>query len=281
MLLGLSTLNHHHAFAHGGDAHHGRGMDLFGFMEMASDLDVHGIRIAPGHLAAHDDEYLDALREEAAERRLFLEISIAGVATPDLERGLYVCRKLGCNLLSTRLGFDRFARSVDVTAEIDTADRMIRPLLRMFEDADVKLAIENGGELKSSELVALVESLGSTHAGIGMDVANSLLVLEDPVDAAERMIPFAISVTLRDLAVVQMPFGCRLTGTPLGEGVVPLRELFYTIREQGTVERAIIESPLDVAAGDRKGVEREVTAIQNSVAFCRTMPGIGAAEIPL
>jgi hypothetical protein len=95
------------------------------------------------------------------------------------------------------------------------------------------------------------------------------------------MIPFAFSVTLRDLAVIRMPFGCRLTGAPLGQGVVPLRELFFTIREQGTVERAIIESPLDIAAGDRKGVEREVIAIQSSVAFCRTMPGVGAPEISL
>jgi hypothetical protein len=48
-----------------------------------------------------------------------------------------------------------------------------------------------------------------------------------------------------------------------------------------TPERAIIASPLDSAAGDRKGVEREVIAIQNSVAFCRTMAGIGASEISL
>lgn len=281
MLLGLSTECHHHAFAHRGEGHGGHGMDLFAFMERASDHGVRGVHCAVQHLIREDDPFLDDVREEAADRELFLELGIPDVAGGELARGLRICERLGCRILRARFGFDRFSRPAAIAAELDTADRLIRPMLRAFENADVTLAIESGAGFRSQELVSLIEGLGSTHAGVCLDVANSLLVLEDPVDAAERLIPFTVSVVVRDYGVQRLPVGARFTGVPVGQGVVALPEIFHTIREQGTVDRVIIASTLDAAPGERKIAEREETAIRQAIVYSREVLLLGTPESAL
>jgi sugar phosphate isomerase/epimerase len=250
-------------------------MDLFAFMEKVTDYGLNGFQIDPMHLAATDDEYLTAIREEAESRGFFLEYGIMSTRAEEIQKGVDICQTLGSTVLRAFIGFNRFDAGTSVSEELDIALREIGPCLSRLEASGVRLAIENHGDVRSDELVGLVEEIDSSHVGICLDVGNSLCVLEDPLAAAQRMIPFACTVHFKDYTVEGTPTGCRITGVPLGEGVLPLPDLYRLIDEEGSLDRLILEIPVGPGHGEKHSLEWEEEAIRRSVAFCNENLFIG------
>lgn len=256
-------------------------MDLFAFMDKVLEYGLRGVHIDSAHLPQGDQDYLDVLREEAEERALFLEYGIPGVEPSIVHAGIRICRSLGSRTVRASLGFSRYAPGINVNMALSTAEDQLRSCVRSLEDADVRLALHTEGALRSQELVTLVETIGSTHVGICLDVGSSLCVLEDPIDAAERMVPFALTAQIRDYRITPSRCGCTICGVPLGQGVLPLQELYRILEEEGTVEHVILEVPLEAARGDKHAAEREEAAIRTSVEYCRSVLGVGASETGL
>ncbi len=269
MLLGLDTYSHHLAFGRHPDFHPDRPMDLFAFVEKVSEYGLNGFQIDPMHLAATDDEYLATVREEAESRGLFVEHGIMSTRAADIRRGIKICRKLGSSVLRAFIGFNRYDPGTSVGEELDRALREIASCVPDLERSGVRLAVENHGDVMSDELVDLVEEIESPSVGICLDVGNSLCVLEEPLAAARRMVPFAFSVHFKDYTIQGTPSGCKMTGVPLGEGVLPLFELYRLIEEEGVLDRLILEIPVEPGHGEKHSLEREEDAIRRSVAFCK------------
>ena len=269
MLLGLDSCSHHLAF--------GCHMDLFSFIDKVSEYGLAGFQIDPMHLASCDRPYLKTVRQEAHARHLFIEHGMMGVAPEDIRRNVEVCRTLGASVLRTFIGFDRFCRGTNVRNELEKAKERLLLSIDVLECSGVKLAIENRGDVRSEELVRLVEDIASPTVGICLDVANSLCVLEDPLEAARRMTPFVISVHFKDFAVVGTGSGCKMTGTVLGHGVLPLQELYQVIVDEAPVNKLVLEIPLEGGHGEKQVMEKEETAIRESIRYCREILGIGAS----
>jgi len=269
MQLGIDTYSYHLAFG----AHEGfrpsRQMDLFTFMDRASELGVNGFQIDPMHLASRERHYLVAVREEARARGLFVEHGVMSIRAEDLEAGIEECAMLGAQILRTFLGFDRYGAATNVRRELDHAEDQIRRSLSALKEAGIQLAIENHGDVTSTELVELVERIDDPAVGICLDTGNALAVFEDPCAAAERMIPFAISTHFKDCAVIPTGSGFRVTGAALGKGILPLEDLFRLIQEQGQVDRILIEIPIEPGSSERQSLEQEDEAVRQSVAFLR------------
>jgi sugar phosphate isomerase/epimerase len=244
-------------------------MDLFGFLEKVSEYGLHGLQIDPMHLAATDEEYLVTLREEAESRGFFLEYGIMSIGAAEIRKGIGLCQKLGSTVLRTFIGFNRYDPATNVTRELGLALREIASCVRHLEESGVRLAIENHGDVRSDELVELVERIDSPHVGICLDVGNSLCVLEEPLSAARRMIPFAFTVHFKDYTIQGTPTGCKITGVPLGEGVLPLSDLYRLIDEEGSLDRLILEIPVEPGHGEKHSLDWEEEAIRRSVAFCK------------
>ena len=88
-------------------------------------------------------------------------------------------------------------------------------------DAGVKVAVENhAGDLRSEELAAVVEMAGRDFVGVNYDSGNSLWTLENPVDALETLAPYIVTTSLRDGVVTEIPAGCRVKWTAMGDGQV-------------------------------------------------------------
>ncbi|MGB6032085.1 MAG: sugar phosphate isomerase/epimerase family protein [Bacteroidota bacterium] len=269
MLLGLDTYSHHLAFGRHPDFHPRRPMDLFAFIEKVSEYGLNGFQIDPMHLGATDDEYLTTVREEAESRGFFLEYGIMSTRAGDIRKGIHLCEKLGSTILRTFIGFNRYDPKTRVSEELDFARKEIASCLPDLERSGVRLAVENHGDVRSDELVRLVEEIDSPHVGICLDVGNSLCVLEEPLAAAKRMIPFAFTVHFKDYTIQCTPSGSKITGVPLGEGVLPLSGLYRLIDEEGMLDRLILEIPLEPGHGEKHSLEREEEAIRRSVAFCK------------
>jgi sugar phosphate isomerase/epimerase len=275
MKLGLDSYSFHLAFGSHPDFRPLHPLDLFGFIERVAEYGLDGFQIDPYHLKTAEDGYLRAVREEARARKLFIEYGVASVHPDAIREGVRVCRVLGSTVLRTFLGFDRFDRRTSVQAELAAARENVTACLPSLEGAGVRLAIENHGDVTSGELVTLVEEIGSPAVGICLDVGNSLAVLEDPLDAARRMIPFTYTTHFKDYSIVGTPSGYKAVGVALGRGVLPLDELYRLIEEEGIVERLILEIPVEARHGEHQTLEAEESAVRESVSFCRNLLFVG------
>lgn len=250
-------------------------MDLFELMDRLGELELDGFQIDPMHWQELSRSDLQAVRREADARRLFVECGAMAVSQAEIKKGTRTCGILGARVLRTFLGFNRFSAATDIRSELERATGEIRAALPMIRQEGIKLAIENHGDVRSRELVGLVEELDSPHVGICLDTGNSLCVLEDPLKAAEHMAAYAFTTHLKDCAIVGTASGCKIVGAALGKGMLPLPELYRIISTEAGLERLLIEVPWDAAAGGRQAIDEEDRAVRESVRYCRETLGIG------
>ena len=77
---------------------------------------------------------------------------------------------------------------------LDEAAGLLATVMPEFEAAGVTLALETYEQVTTSDLVALVERVGSDRLGICLDPANVVAGLELPKDAVERCAPLTRSI---------------------------------------------------------------------------------------
>ena len=275
VLLGLDTYSYHIAMGTDPAVKPRRPMDLFELMDRIGEMELSGFQIDPLHWRDLSRGDLQAVRREADARHLFIECGSMGVSVQELKKGARACAILGARILRTFLGFNRFSHTTDIHRELENAADTIRSVLPMIKQEGIKLAIENHGDVRSRELVALVEELDSPSVGICLDTGNTLCVFEDPLKAAEQMAPYAFTTHFKDCTVIGTPSGCKIVGAALGEGMLPLPELYRIIAAEAGADRLLIEIPWDSASGRRRAVLEEDRAVQESVRYCRETLGIG------
>ena len=106
--------------------------------------------------------------------------------------------------------------------------RALRDQRSMLRDHGVVLAIETHFEFTSFELLrlfAMCEAEPGDWLGICLDTMNLLTMLEHPVSASARLLPWVVSTHIKDGGV--MLSGGRLTTfpVPVGAGIIDLREI--------------------------------------------------------
>lgn len=271
MQLGLDSYSYHLAFGVHPDFKPRRPMSLFDLIERVAELGLDGLQIDPMHLASRDRVYLAEVRAAAAERELFLEHGAMGLAPAYLRRELKVCARLGSPILRTFAGFDRYARGVKIEAEIERATQHLKQVSRAAEDAGIKIAVENHGDLTTDELVRVVRTVDSPWVGICLDVGNALLTLEDPLWAVRKMAPLAVTTHFKDYAVAMTNSGGKITGVALGDGGIDLPAVVKVLRRRSSLDRIILEIPVEARGSPRQALAWEDDCVRRSVAYARNV----------
>ncbi len=109
----------------------------------------------------------------------------------------------------------------------DTAKALVaaRPMLR---DYGVVLAIETHFEFTSYEIVRLLdrcEAEPGDWVGVCLDTMNLLTMIEDPVSATRRLLPWVVSTHIKDGGVSLDAGGLTTFTAPIGAGAIELREI--------------------------------------------------------
>ena len=98
----------------------------------------------------------------------------------------------------------------------------------MLKDHGVILAIETHFEFTTHELYRLFEICDAEpgdYLGICLDSMNLLTMLEDPLHASERILPWVVGTHLKDGAVLLDEDGLVTFPTEIGSGVIDLKEI--------------------------------------------------------
>jgi 3-oxoisoapionate decarboxylase len=207
--------------------------------------------LAPGQEL--DDAALDDLAAFARERGLYLEWGggqhvprdMTTWATKDVEAvnrlAARQAMRLGVSVVrSCSGGLMRWRADAPATETLlrETASAL-RPQKPMLLDHGVVLAIETHFEFTSHELLRLFEWCDAEPGGwlgVCLDTMNLLTMLEDPVSATRRLLPWVVSTHIKDGGVSIDGTGLTTFTAPVGAGAIDLPAI---LRLLASLEREV------------------------------------------
>ena len=206
-----------------------------------------------------DGPSLDAIRDVARGHGLYLEWGGAQHIPRDMtswaRKDLAAINRLaaqqaaalGATIVRSCSGglmrWDARNPSTDVLLR-DTAEAL-RAQQTMLRDHGVCLAIETHFEFTSFELLRLFDMCDvepGDWLGICLDTMNVMTMIEHPVMATERLLPWIVSTHVKDGGVLSTPEGLVTFPVPAGEGIVDLPAI---IRRLDALERPVLLSVED------------------------------------
>jgi sugar phosphate isomerase/epimerase len=109
--------------------------------------------------------------------------------------------------------------------------RTVLPRLKGALDRHrLPVGLENHKDWRAEELAALIRSVDSPYLGACVDFGNNVALLEDPLETATALAPFAVTTHLKDMAVRPYDKGFELSEVPLGTGFCPLQKMVDVLR---------------------------------------------------
>jgi sugar phosphate isomerase/epimerase len=207
------------------------------FLDLCRSFGADGCQMDMSQLASTESAYLDGLWRRLDESRLFLELSVDSKALEDEDRFAEVAavaRKLGAARLRIALlhgrRYEDF-QSMGAWREFADHWRGVLPRARRALDQHrLEVGIENHKDWRAEELVELIRSVGSPYLGACVDFGNNISLLEDPLDTARMLAPYAVTTHLKDMAVRPYDRGFELAEVPLGTGLCPLAKMIEVLR---------------------------------------------------
>jgi sugar phosphate isomerase/epimerase len=156
-----------------------------------------------------------------------------GTAEELLAKAINVAEILGSPVVNVRIGSvdDRFLDG-GIQPRIDEAVRVLKVTRSRAVDAGIKFGFENhAADLRSEELVTLVEEVGTDVCGVMLDPGNGLWAMEDPMKHLQTLAPYTVCNSIRDYTVWSSEGGAMFQWMALGEGMMDVRKYVGTLAQ--------------------------------------------------
>jgi 3-oxoisoapionate decarboxylase len=109
--------------------------------------------------------------------------------------------------------------------------RAMKAVRSKARDAGLKFAMENHIELRTEELVRIIEEEGRDVCGALFDLANTVIVLDDPMRALKMLGKNILCTSARDFMVYPSDEGATVQCTSIGKGMVDYKFYYRFLAE--------------------------------------------------
>ncbi len=292
MLLGLHTYS---LYLHGiGQAWAGfqlpwpRQLSTFELFDQAIRWGLDGLHLDDGVLENLEPAYLKEVGAAAREQGLYLEynfsmdLGVQGIGIQhDLAAAIATAGSLGADIVKVGMDLIR-PRPVaasrfhpDVMGQIKSVATRLKQMAPAAEAAGVKIAVENHCDTFSEEILWLLDRVDHPLVGACIDTVNAFMVMEDPMVAIENLAPRAYTNHFRDDRIELQRYGCKLTGTAVGDGDIDMKRAYEIFKTQSSMNRINIETEMEIPYDDMETALRmEKTTVERSIKYCREVLGI-------
>lgn len=210
-------------------------------MNEADGAQFSEVNLGPGQEL--DKGFLKELAEYASENGLYLEwgggehipVDLATKKPKDIfasnKKAAEQARALGANSIrSCSGGLMRWKKEPPSTEELlALMAKSLKGQRSMLMDLGVILAIETHFEFTTFELLRLFDMCDARpgeYLGICLDTMNLLTMLEDPVSAARRALPWVVTTHIKDGGILITDDGFVTFPVEAGRGIVDFEEIF-------------------------------------------------------
>ncbi len=246
----------------GTDPSEGPGIPAEKFIDLCKSFGGDGCQMAFSQLASTDDDYLKGIRRAAEDKGMFLELSLGGRVLEDsseLTRVASVAQQLGVTRARVAINGRRYEEFSEMQKWRDFAHHWQQVLLQVepaLKQHKLTIGIENHKEWLAGELAGMLKKASSPFLGACVDFGNNLALLEDSLEVAAALAPYAVTTHLKDMAVAPSEEGFLLSEVPLGQGILPLAKIMEVLRRGRADVRFCLEmitrDPLTVPYLDDK-----------------------------
>jgi 3-oxoisoapionate decarboxylase len=236
--LGLCTFSCHQHWKAAQSAAAGvRFRDALSFYRYGRELGAEGVQTP---LKPRDRETALALRQAVERDNGYYEAEVrlpkSAADLDDFTADVRLAREAGAALTRTVCmsgrRYEVFKSQADFAkfqAQSLKSLQLAEPVLHRER---LRLAVENHKDHTTAELVTLVQSLSSEWIGVLVDTGNNIALLEPAKETVEQLAPYAMSVHLKDMAVLPSDEGFLLSEVPLGTGVLDLKRIVRALVQQ-------------------------------------------------
>ncbi|UCG85804.1 MAG: sugar phosphate isomerase/epimerase [Gemmatimonadota bacterium] len=265
-----------------------RRMDPFAVLDWVAGHGGQGVQFSEVHLSEGqvlDAQLLEDLASAASELGLYLEWGggqhvpfdtntwSATNLLPGNRRAAEQANALGARIVrSCSGGFFRWDDATPPTEELlQMMADALRPQRRMFEQLGVTLAIELHFEFTTFELLRLFEMCDAEPGGwlgVCLDTFNVLPLLEDPVAATSRILPWVVATHVKDGGLLVDRTGLVSFPVVAGGGLVDLSTILGLLVK--------LDRPLNLSLEDHGGV---FTTPLDDESFLQRFPDLTVSEL--
>ncbi len=292
MKLGMHTYSlYHHGVAEdwaGFTLPWKRQMTLMQMMDYIVELGLEGLHLDAKALDRMDHDYLEQVKQYAAERHLYLEFNFAlksghydSAVQFKVEEGIDIARRIGADLTKIGMNLKR-PRPIaagkfhpEILTQLEAVAARVKAAIPMVEETGVRLALENHTDAFSEEVIWVLDKISHPMVGACIDTVNGIHVTENPISAVENLAPRAFTNHFRDNRIVITPWGLKFTGAAIGEGDLDMKRAYELISSNPDMQRINIELDLECPLDDmNKAMATEKAALVWSITYCREVLGI-------
>lgn len=223
-------------------------MSVFDFLDYAKELQIHGVSLESCFFPAYDQAFFGDLKarlDEYGFDRVYawghpdgLEAGKNRDEFNSMIKNIEYAKMIGAPVMRVVASSLMF-RFEPHGPQIDTLVEWFKEAVKVAEEYDVKLAVENHIDYTSDECVELLDRVGSPYLGLNLDTGNFLRLLDDPVDGAAKLADRVYATHVKDLKPVKgvnVKEWYFFSSTPVGDGLVDnqkLAQILYDANYQG------------------------------------------------
>ncbi|QLO44747.1 TIM barrel protein [Citrobacter freundii] len=194
-------------------------------LDIASENNLRGVKIhvLDGErysLENMNDEALSAFGDKARQLQLDLHIETSSSDKKAIDQAVAIALKTGAS--SVRF-YPRYEGNLQEVLAIITQD--IKYLRDCYQDSGLTFTLEQHEDLKSHELVSLVQNSDMESLSLLFDFANMINANEHPLTALDTMSPHITQVHIKDALIVNENAGLGHKACTSGQGDMPFKDL--------------------------------------------------------
>jgi sugar phosphate isomerase/epimerase len=221
--------------------------NIFQLLDYAASMEVDSVEASfRNEFESLEDDYLKKVKAYADLKGLTIFpnlTSICGLSKDysesrygppkqHLELGLRIAKNLETSVVKCYLGSSGDRRdSVPLHAKMEATIKALQSVRSQAIDAGVKFAIENHGDLLSSEIKIVIEEAGPEYVGFCLDSGNCVVNAEDPIMSLEILGSYTLLSHIRDSVVYDHPRGAAFQQVALGDGNIDFKSFVSLWRQ--------------------------------------------------
>jgi 3-oxoisoapionate decarboxylase len=219
-------------------------LDPMGLLDKTIEYNLEGLQLGSNAFISNPPEYTDAFLAKLHANNLYVELGGAGVNPKDSGKSVELmveawkplfplAARMGSHCLNTCFGLlkERTMTNPTFAEQYEMTTQVLRALAPMAADHNVIVTMELHVDLTYNELARMIDKVNSPWIQVNLDTANAMGLMEDPIEAAEVLAPYAKTTHYKDTCVYLTDAGYTWNaGAALGTGLVDLpkvTELLY------------------------------------------------------
>lgn len=241
------------------------------FVPFALSLNIDEVALESCFFPALDNSYCDAIKEVLDEARMprilgwghpdGLHAGTDHQALAELKAHIPQAQRLGCSVMRI-VASSMIHVKDDHAAQVRASVAMLKDAVAVAEEHGITLAIENHIDFTSTEILDILDGVGSDNLRVNLDTGNALRLYEDPVEAARNLAAVTVSTHTKDILPSRGGAPSEnftwWPSCPAGEGFVDLVGVAAALNEGGFTGSLALEMDLMAAPWDQIPEEENV-----------------------